>query len=255
MSARAEPTGFLYPFIEAEERDAGRPPRRLWPARPRTRSTRAERLRAASIETGGGRPGARRRGHGGAVLPRRPALRLRQRWERHRRRRDGAAVPPSAARACAPRPVPGGRPGRLDGAGQRRRLRARLLPADHRPRPARRHRRRVLHQRRFGQHAPRLRGGGAAGPSHRRPVRVRTGRHGGGATPSITAWSSRRRASIGSKRPRTRSMLELWSIVQQYLWRGSADMTDTAQDDGARPGGTRLRAYRGIPPSPAPPAR
>ena len=46
------------------------------------------------------------------------------------------------------------------------------------PTPARRHRRRLLHQRRLGRHAARLRGGGTPRPPHRRPLRLRGIRHG-----------------------------------------------------------------------------
>ena len=66
---------------------------------------------------------------------RRSPARLRQRRQRHRRRRDGRPVPPPAARAAPAGPVARRRPGRAHRPGQRRRLRAGLLPADHRPRP------------------------------------------------------------------------------------------------------------------------
>ena len=100
-----EPTGFLYPFIDAEERDAVGPagrPGRVGAGQDRRERRRAGRDARPAAPQSGATPGQAMadRFRGG-----RPALRLRQRRQRHRRRRGGRVVPqparrPPAARRC-----------------------------------------------------------------------------------------------------------------------------------------------------------
>ena len=102
--------------------------------------------------------------HGGPLPGGRPAVGVWQRRQRHRRRGDGRPVPePAPGAAPAPGHIAGRRPRRPHRAGQRRGLRPGVLPADHRPRPGRRYRRGLLHQRRLRQRTPGPRGGLAAG--------------------------------------------------------------------------------------------
>ena len=67
----AEPTGFLYPFIEAEERDAG-VLLGTWPRRPRAKMAESRALRAATLERcrdpGRSRPPRWRAGSGPAAV-------------------------------------------------------------------------------------------------------------------------------------------------------------------------------------------
>ena len=167
---RPSQPGFLYPFIEAEERDAdalladlalGPDEDGGEPSAARRHADRCADARGAGAAMAErfGRAGAGLRVRGTVAAPPTPRAR--------------PTCSPAAARPAAAGPVPRRRPGRAHGTGQRRRVRARVLAPAHRPRRAGRHRPRLLHERRLGQRASRLRGGGRPGSPDRRPLRLR----------------------------------------------------------------------------------
>ena len=91
--------------------------------------------------------------------------------------------------------------------------------------------------------------------AHHRPLRVRGWRHGGQRRPSPTAWSCAPRASIGSRRPRTPCSCSCGRWCRpDWTKEGGRDRHGT-RDGLRRPGGRCLRTHRGVPPSPAPAAR
>ena len=219
--SECEPTGFLYPFIEAEERDAPASSS-TWPPRPRTRSPRAE--TCGRPPSSGAADAWRRRARpwpsasaGG------PALRLRQRRQRHRRRRDGrtcSATPRAGARSrpcpwwttgpCSPRwpttsastwsspdrssPTPG--PATSPWASRPAVTRATCCAA-------------------FEEAARR-------GLLTDRPLRVRRGRRWRPATPSHHCLVVRSDSVHRIQEAQDALMLELWSIVQAAPRRGSS---------------------------------
>ncbi|MEJ7741889.1 MAG: SIS domain-containing protein [Nocardioidaceae bacterium] len=99
MSSSTENTDFLYPFIEGTEHD---PDSLLLDLAESARGKAAEsaRLQLASVDGVRRQGPRRRRGHGGAVRERRPALHVRQRRQLHRRRDARVPVlPPALGRA------------------------------------------------------------------------------------------------------------------------------------------------------------
>ena len=201
----AEPTGFLYPFIEADERDAaglvadlaalgpGQDGREPGPARAATLEQCRDQLDRAGVgawPTGfaaGGRLFAF--GNGGSATDAEGLVAL-------------FSDPPS--RPAPAGPVPGRRPGRPHRPGQRRRLRLGLLPPAHRPRPPRRHRR--SGSRPAATRANVLRAfeeASAARPADRRAVRLRGRGHGGQRRRRPLPRRARRTACTASRRPRT----------------------------------------------------
>ena len=129
-------TDFLYPFIERDERDAGA----LLDDLARSAEAKADQRRACATRRSTRSSGdldAAAAAMAERFARRRPAVHVRQRGQRDRRRRRGRAVRRTAVRAAA------ARPGRsspthavLTALGQRRRLRAGVLPPADRPRPA-----------------------------------------------------------------------------------------------------------------------
>ena len=134
----------------------------------------SKRLRTAT-RSSSARPrfAAAGRGDGTPLRARRSAVHLRQRRQRHRRRGNRRAVPQPAAGPPPAGAVARRRPCGPHRARQRRRLRAGVLPPDHRPRSTRRHRDRVLDERRLGERAAGPRRGDAARAADDRAVRVR----------------------------------------------------------------------------------
>ena len=194
-----ESTGFLYPFIESEETDAEQSSRR--PLRIRQRQGRRKCPPATGV-AGRVRTGTDHRGHrdGRTVPARRPALHIGQRGQLHRRGDTGVAVQPPGAGARGGGLVAGRRRGGGDGPRQRRRLRAHLQTADHRPRPRPRRRHRVVDLRQLrgpddGHHR-----GQTAGIADDRVLRPR--RRAEWRWPRISTTASRctARASTASRR-------------------------------------------------------
>ena len=170
----AEPTGFLYPFIEAEERDAagsGGRPGRLGPGQDGREPRACGRPRSSAAPDV---LGAGRRGHGRPLPRRRPAVRLRQRRQRHRRRRDGRLFRAPAERARRCRPCRWSTTGPCSPPWPTTSASSWSSPARSSPTPA-------PGDIAVGfstsgdsrQRAPGLRGGVAPGAAHRRAVRLR----------------------------------------------------------------------------------
>ena len=237
----AEPTGFLYPFIEAEERDAGALMTDLVAsARGQGRRERLPaRRHADSLRRRGG---GRRVGHGGPVPAGRPPVHLRQRRQRDRRAGHGGAVPaaPLTAGRCPPSPSSRTRPSspRSPTTSGFELVFSRQLIA-HAKRG--RHRRRLLHQRRLAEPAARLRGGGAARAPHGRPVRLRGLRHGDERRrPALPGRALRERAPDPGDpgRADVRPLAGRAAPPGPRQPAAGAGMTDTAPDQAA---GTRQR--------------
>ncbi len=174
----AEPTGFLYPFIEAEERDADGLVRDLvLSARGKIQesaSLRAETLeRCAEQVERAGAAMAERFARGGRLFS----------------FGNGGSATDAQGTAELFRHPPHGSPlpalslvddqavltALSNDVGFELVFSRQLIAHAGRAR----HRRWLLHERRLGGHAARLRGGGAPGPPHGRPLRLRGIRHGG----------------------------------------------------------------------------
>src|ERR1700722_4233408 len=170
----AEPTGFLYPFIEAEERDADALVTDL------VRSARAKMLESGSLRADTLERCAEQVERAGAAMAERFA-----RGGRLFSFGNGGSATDAQGTAELFRHPPHGSP-----------LPALSLVDDQavltalsndvgfelvfsRPLSPTRPGRRLLHERRLCGHAARLRGGGASRPPDGRPVRLRRVRHGG----------------------------------------------------------------------------
>ena len=252
----AEGTDFLYPFIEGDERDAG--------------ALLVDLAASAEAKVAAERRAARRHARAGSATevaaaaarwptrfaPGRPAVHVRQRRQRHRRRVAGGALRAGrpSGRPLPARSSPTTRP--CSPRWQRRRLRAGLLAPAHRPRRARRHRPRHLDQRQLAQPARRAsRRRGARGLLTRRARRATTAARWRESRDARRTASSCESDSV-HRIQETQAALasRLWSAVQALPRRGR-DRWLTPPRRSRRPRGGGPRPHRGVPASPAPPHR
>ena len=232
MSARAEPTGFLYPFIESEERDtAGLLSALAASAEDKINESRALRVsclaRSADVLAQAGAAMADRFRRGGRLFT----------------FGNGGSATDAEGTAHLFRQPPRGRAlPALSLVDDRAVLTALANDVGYE----------LVFSRQIIAHAqpgdmavgfstsgdsvnmlPRLRRGGPAGPPHRRPVRVRTGRHGAERRrPSLPGRAVGERPSDPRDpgRPHARAVVDRPAASAG----GGADMTDTAQDTSAR---------------------